>query len=101
MSIFGKFEPFSPPAPISLVVFSAGGLIAFEMAQQLSMEGQKVALLILFDPSEPETANFKVLCSSGRYSTNLEVLFSFMSRHWNNLQHLNFQEKCKHLLERI
>ena len=55
------------------------------MAQQLSMEGQKVALLILFDPSEPETANFKGLCSPGRYSTNLEVLFSFMLRHWNNL----------------
>lgn len=35
--------------PYSLVGFSFGGLVAFEMAQQLVAQGQKIALLAMFD----------------------------------------------------
>ncbi|MBM3223415.1 MAG: hypothetical protein FJZ47_06400 [Candidatus Tectomicrobia bacterium] len=34
---------------------SVGGMIAFAMAQQLSQQGQEVALLVLLDPSSPRT----------------------------------------------
>jgi aspartate racemase len=44
--------------PYFLGGHSAGGLVAFEMAQQLQKQGQKVALLALFDPSTPEVLNY-------------------------------------------
>jgi thioesterase domain-containing protein/acyl carrier protein len=43
-----------PQGPYLLAGFSFGGLVAFEMAQQLRAQGQSVALLALFDTSRPD-----------------------------------------------
>jgi thioesterase domain-containing protein/acyl carrier protein len=40
-----------PKGPYQLGGWSAGGLIAFEMARQLTLQGQEVACLVLLDPS--------------------------------------------------
>jgi amino acid adenylation domain-containing protein len=48
-----------PEGPYLLAGISFGGLIAFEMAQQLRVQGQQVALLGLFDTTPPTSA-----CSS-------------------------------------
>jgi thioesterase domain-containing protein len=53
-----EIRTFQPEGPYFLAGHSAGGLVAFEMAQQLQMQGQKVALLALFDPSTPEVLNY-------------------------------------------
>jgi amino acid adenylation domain-containing protein len=45
-----------PDGPYLLGGWSAGGLIAFEMAQQLQAQGQQVALLALFDTWLPQCA---------------------------------------------
>jgi hypothetical protein len=52
--------------------------------------------------TRPETENFRGPCESSRYTslTKFDVIPSFISRHLNNLQHFNLQEKCKYLLER-
>lgn len=42
-----------PEGPYFLGGFSFGGLVAFEMAQQLQKQGQKVALLVVIDPASP------------------------------------------------
>lgn len=39
-----------PEGPYQLVGFCGGGLIAFEMAQQLQAQGQKVDLLVMIEP---------------------------------------------------
>lgn len=44
-----EMQTLQPEGPYFLAGHSFGGLIAFEMAQQLYKQGQKVALLVLFD----------------------------------------------------
>lgn len=45
---------FRPEGPYCLTGVSFGGLVAYEMAQQLSAQGHKVALLCLFDTPGPD-----------------------------------------------
>ena len=42
-------QPCSPTGPYLLGGWSMGGVVAFEMAQQLHAQGQRVALLALLD----------------------------------------------------
>src|SRR6266536_3530341 len=42
-----------PSGPYRLSGWSTGGIVAFEMAQQLRRQGEEVALLALLDPSTP------------------------------------------------
>ena len=42
-----------PQGPYLIGGFSFGGLVAYEMAQQLRQSGQEVALLVLIDPTPP------------------------------------------------
>jgi thioesterase domain-containing protein/acyl carrier protein len=44
-----EMRTFQPEGPYFLMGLSFGGNVAFEMAQQLEAQGQKVALLVLFD----------------------------------------------------
>ncbi len=44
-------QTFQPQGPYFLGGASIGGMIAFEMAQQVRRQGQEVALLILIDPT--------------------------------------------------
>ena len=52
-----EIRAFQPHGPYFLGGHSAGGLVALEMAQQLQVQGQKVALLALFDTSTPQVLN--------------------------------------------
>jgi thioesterase domain-containing protein len=42
-----------PHGPYSLGGYSFGGIVAFEMAQQLRAQGEEVALVVLFDALDP------------------------------------------------
>jgi len=48
-----EIRTVQPEGPYFLGGFSMGGMVAFEMAQQLISEGQKVAMLALFDTCAP------------------------------------------------
>jgi thioesterase domain-containing protein/acyl carrier protein len=45
---------FQPVGPYSLVGWSMGAIIAFEMARQLQQQGEEIALLALIDAAAPE-----------------------------------------------
>ncbi len=47
---------FQPEGPYTLGGYSAGGMLAFEIARQLRVQGQTVALLVLFDTLCPGVA---------------------------------------------
>ncbi|UBF27777.1 amino acid adenylation domain-containing protein [Kovacikia minuta CCNUW1] len=51
-----QIRMIQPEGPYLLAGISFGGLIAYEMAQQLRSQGQQVALLGLFDTTPPTTA---------------------------------------------
>ncbi|WP_178378205.1 condensation domain-containing protein [Chroogloeocystis siderophila] len=67
-----EIRRIQPNGPYFLGGYSFGGTVAFEMAQQLYKQGQKVALLCLFDTYGPSC--FKQLS-----------LLEKLSRHWHNL----------------
>jgi thioesterase domain-containing protein/acyl carrier protein len=49
-----EIRELQPEGPYSMGGSSAGGIVAFEMAQQLVAEGQDVAVLALFDTQGPD-----------------------------------------------
>ena len=51
-----EVQAIQPEGPYHLVGYSIGGLIAYEMAQQLRQHGHEVALLGLLDPTPPYAA---------------------------------------------
>lgn len=76
-------QSVQPQGPYCLGGFSSGGLVAYEMAQQLVRGGQHVAILLLFDSfAEPSV---KALFRSHRfYRAALRVAHAF----WWNLGYL-------------
>jgi thioesterase domain-containing protein/acyl carrier protein len=48
-----EMQRLQPAGPYYLMGHSIGGLVAYEMAQQLDAQGQQVALLVLFDTQVP------------------------------------------------
>ncbi|MBV9385234.1 MAG: amino acid adenylation domain-containing protein, partial [Chroococcidiopsidaceae cyanobacterium CP_BM_ER_R8_30] len=64
-----------PQGPYLLAGWSMGGLVAFEMAQQLYAQGQKVAMLALFDTQAPQGLKGKpLLVRVSRHLTNFSRL---------------------------
>ncbi|GAX42390.1 amino acid adenylation domain-containing protein [Tolypothrix sp. NIES-4075] len=70
-----------PNGPYFLAGYSFGGLVAFEMAQQLHSQGQKVGLLALLDKSAPTRVETR------------PSLTKYLRVHLSNLSQLNIQEK--------
>ncbi|MFM7450744.1 MAG: amino acid adenylation domain-containing protein, partial [Leptolyngbyaceae cyanobacterium] len=80
-----EIRRIQPTGPYFIGGHSFGGIVAYEMAQQLCNQGQKVALLVLID-----SYRLKLLSSPLRYF-----------RHIRNLFQLEFQEQLAYLQKRM
>lgn len=78
-----------PTGPYFLVGYSFGGLLAFEIAQQLYAQDRKVALLALLDTSSP---NFQRIRPS---------LAQFIQINFSNLWQLPPNRKLKYITDRL
>jgi acyl-CoA synthetase (AMP-forming)/AMP-acid ligase II/thioesterase domain-containing protein len=88
-----------PHGPYYLGGYSFGGLVAFEMAQQLRCRGQEVALLALLDtrgPGYPRLVTRTIVAS-----TVGVTLVDKYSRHFHALSSLEREEKLEYLRTRI
>lgn len=81
-----------PQGPYCLGGYSFGGLVAFEVAQQLRKRDQEVALLVLLDPTIPGNARASPVATSFRAT---------VARHLGNLLRLRPQEKLTSVLARV
>lgn len=84
-----EIRQLQPDGPYYLGGFSFGGEVAYEMAQQLLVQGQAVALLAMFDTIEPATARYNArqfvggLVGSAKGSAAAELSFTDrMRRFW-------------------
>jgi thioesterase domain-containing protein len=79
-----------PQAPYLIAGYSTGGLIAWEIAQQLRAMGKEVALLAILDTdgSDPMYENYQRL----NYT---------LKTHWNKLSSLQMIDKLKYLSGKI
>lgn len=87
-----EIRTVQPDGPYFLGGFSFGGVVAFEMAQQLLKQGQQVALLALLDPSPPISANLWPSAPLWR---------DWLCEHLRNLKRLGYPEKLLYTLERV
>ena len=84
-----EIRAFQPEGPYVLGGSSYGGLVAFEMAQQLYAQGQKVALLALFDTWSP--GYLKLLTLPLNYR---------ISRHAGAISRLGLRERLVYVSDR-
>ncbi|MEL7038999.1 MAG: condensation domain-containing protein [Cyanobacteria bacterium J06592_8] len=63
-----ELQKFYPQGPYLLSGVSFGGLVAYEMAQQLTAQGQQVAMLVMFDTYSPGTSLKQLYKRLGRHA---------------------------------
>jgi len=86
-------QTVQPQGPYFLGGFCFGGMVAFEMAQQLQKQGQEVALLFLVD-----------LATVNSWRSRFEKTVSFrhkFSRHSRNLASIGVREKVKYVQVKV
>jgi thioesterase domain-containing protein/acyl carrier protein len=77
-----EIQEFQPKGPYYLGGTSFGGLIAYEMARQLTAAGQEIALLALFDTYGPGYPKF--LAARTSLQKKIERLRYRFQLHWTN-----------------
>jgi amino acid adenylation domain-containing protein len=80
-----------PQGPYFLAGHSFGGFVAWEMAQQLTRQGETVAVLALFDTYGPNYQTQYTKCT----------LSQWLSIHLNNINRLSRGEKLAYFQERL
>jgi len=87
--------------PYLLGGHSFGGLVAFEMAQQLRKAGEEVALLALFDPDVDLQLSSQVGNSKPQGQSSSERFGSRILRHLRHLQELPRETRAAYVRERF
>ena len=84
-----EIRTVQPNGPYFLAGYSFGGVVAFEMAQQLYAQGQKVALLALLDVKSPNLLHIRP-----SFAESVRI-------HLSNLWQLEPEERLKYIRDRI
>jgi thioesterase domain-containing protein/acyl carrier protein len=98
-----EIRTIQPHGPYYIGGYSFGGMVAFELAQQLQQQGEEVALLVLLDPTKPnyrEVPSLIIPRSAGS-SPSSALLLDEICEHLQNLVMLPFQKKLAYLLVRV
>ena len=93
-----------PKGPYFLGGHSFGGLVAFEMAQQLRRAGEEVGLLALIDPTPPRHGDQQfrsVVRSSKRRRRSINNGSSRIRRHLGQLLKLPWERRGPYIRERF
>jgi aspartate racemase len=90
-----QMRTLQPEGPYFIGGGSSGGVVAFEMAQQLSAQGQKVALLAMFDTYFP--GDLRYLPSSGLFRSKTYNLLQRVDRQFGHLTLLSPKEQLSYL----
>src|SRR5262249_35050135 len=98
-----ELRAVQPKGPYFLGGFCFGGIVAFEMAQQLRQHGQEVALLVLADLGILRNCNTRI---GRRWSfEKLSAKFLFfrdkLNRHSRNLAHSGAHAKVSYVSTRV
>ncbi len=84
-----ELRTIQPHGPYLLLGYSFGGLVTFEIAQQLAADGEQIALLAMLDCSAPHLPELR------------PSFIQSVGIHLSNLWQLNSQERSSYILDRI
>ncbi len=91
-----EIRTVQPAGPYYLGGVSFGGVVAYEMAQQLHAQGEKVALLAMFNTDFPDHP--KYMPQPGSYHYQVAPYMEIIERHLNDLRRLKTK---KYILKRM
>ncbi len=89
-----------PDGPYCVGGSSFGGLVAYEMARQLSQQGKEVGILALFDTSTPEYKKNR-LPGTSKFHTQAHQIIERVQLHKANLRVLTGAEKVNYVVEKL
>ena len=98
-----EIKKVQPQGPYLLGGLCIGGIVAYEMAQQLQMQGQEVALVALLDTETPGPSLAHVWLNH-RLPYYLRNFFPVVYRlrdHWQRLSKLSLAEQWRYGFEKI
>jgi thioesterase domain-containing protein len=84
-----EIQTIQPQGPYFLAGYSFGGVIVYEIAQQLANQGQKVDLLALLDTNSPNLVK------------NRPSFLKAIQVHFNNLSQLTISGRLRYIWDRI
>jgi thioesterase domain-containing protein len=96
-----EMRTVQPKGPYFLGGYCFGGIVAFDMAQQLKKQKEEVALLVLLDPANPGSYQLSPSFASNNFRlVNKIVPFNDLSRHLRTLKFLRPREKLYYVRQR-
>jgi amino acid adenylation domain-containing protein len=96
-----EIRAIQPQGPYFLGGYCFGGMVAFEMAQQLQIQGEQVALLVLLDLADLKHCKTLRRQSAGESSPKLSALGNRVLRHLENLGKVSFNDKLTYVWVRV
>jgi FkbM family methyltransferase len=101
----GLLRTVQPDGPYLLGGWSTGGIVAFEMAQQLQAQHQKVDLLALIDAWVPTIADeFQKeddVALLANFAQDLGLSLEHLALSWDHLRQMEPDDQLIHVLERV
>jgi natural product biosynthesis luciferase-like monooxygenase protein len=91
-----EIRSLQPQGPYLLGGYCMGGAVAYEMAQRLVKDGQKVAFLALFD-----TYNFNGTAQTTSVGQKLSYWKQKIGFHWSNIAQLDLRGKVRYFADKI
>ncbi|HKG22570.1 MAG TPA: thioesterase domain-containing protein, partial [Blastocatellia bacterium] len=96
----GQIRSVQAEGPYLLGGWSMGGVVAYEMAQQLTAAGHRVGLLALFDTGTPDSGSDSHPEDEEEFSHQvLSMIAETVGVSWDGYRHADIDEQLKHLLE--
>jgi thioesterase domain-containing protein/acyl carrier protein len=95
-----ELRSVQPEGPYLLGGFCTGGVVAFEMSQQLQAQGQKVALLALLHTRYPVGTNFLTRCVASAINRYLN-LYGRILKNLRNLRKIRPSEQATYLFKKV
>jgi pimeloyl-ACP methyl ester carboxylesterase len=97
-----EIRTIEPKGPYYLGGYCFGGIVAFEIAQQLKKDREGVALLVLLAPSTPKNCEFPLSLNPSVFSSysNDSSFANEIQRHCRNLRIFRPKDKISYLLAR-
>ncbi len=94
-----EIQALQPDGPYYVGGSSFGGLVAFEIAQQLQRRGEKIALLALLDTGTPDYP--KMLSNTTGFRLKVYRLIRRAQHHKDSLKAFSAKEKSDYVLEKL
>ena len=94
-----EIRAVQPKGPYFIGGYSFGGIVAFEMAQQLRHQGQNVGLLVLLDPTPPGGIDSLVATIPQSSSSKSKDYLDAFVHHLQSLKQRSLPQQGKYVLD--